>query len=168
MTDETFDGSVLSFYPNVSDHESVLRRITELYPKGGSPTKEWQRNIEFFSDVIFNCNAQALAQAFKKKAYRYIFNVPPAYHGQDVLYTFYNGPGYDPQVESDWAATVHQEYITGFTVYGKPGCGGTRPCWKAYGRDSNALETNLTEVEIIRDPWNSERCDFLKDKIFRS
>lgn len=148
------------FFRNAS--EFVIQRINELYPKGD----EWRRTVDLFSDVIFTCNAQALAQAFGNKAYRYIFNIPPAYHGDDIPYTFYNGPGFDPLVKSDWAAVVHQEYISDYITYGMPGCGGTSPCFPTYGYDSNSLSMNLTEVKIMRDPWDNERCHFMQHEAF--
>lgn len=149
------------FFPNA--RESVIRKINELYPNG---TEKWKRNTDLFSDVIINCNTQALAQVFKDKAYRYIFNILPAYHAEDIAYTFYNGPGFNPLVKSDWAAVVHQKYITDYIIYGKPGCGGTSPCFPTYGSDSNSLSMNLTEVEIIKDPWDYERCHFLQYEAF--
>lgn len=156
VTDTSFDENVKIFFPNAP--ESVIRRINELYPNG---TEKWKRNTDLYNDVIFTCNAQALAQAFEDKAYRYIFNIPPAYHASDVAYTFYNGPGFNDLVRSDWAAVVHQEYISDYVIYGKPGSG-----FPVYGSDSNSLSMNLTGVKIIRDPWNYERCHYLQYEAF--
>lgn len=161
VTSTSFDRSVRGFFPNAP--ESIVRKIDELYPNG---TEVWKRNTDLFGDVVINCNAQALAQAFKDKAYRYIFNIPPAYHADDIPYTFYNGPGFNLLVKSDWAAIVHQKYISDYVIYGKPGCGSTNPCFPTYGNDSNSLSMNLTEVKIIKDPWNYERCRYLQYEAF--
>lgn len=68
-TNASSDGSVRGFFP-----ESIARGIGWLYPNG---TEMWKRSTDLFGDVVINCDAQALAQAFKDKAYRYIFSLPP-------------------------------------------------------------------------------------------
>lgn len=154
-----------TWFPNAS--KSLIQKLNELYPKGNSSQGEWLRNINFYGDIVFTCNGQILAEAYKK-AYRYAFEIAPAIHADDLAYTFYNGPGYDPKVKSDWAANVLQEWITDYTTYRKPGCGGTSPCFWKYGSDANTLSLNLTEVKIIKDPWDNEKCKFLQNEAFEN
>jgi hypothetical protein len=39
---------------------------------------------DWTTDIIFACNAYNIANAYKDRARRYIFSLPPAYHGQDL------------------------------------------------------------------------------------
>lgn len=162
ITSESFNGFAQSFIANIS--ASGISRLNELYPKGIDQAGEYMRVAELVQDVIINCNAVALAKAFDDDAYRYIFNVSRAWHGDDVYYNFYTpgveAPGSPPI--SVWAAKAHQEYLTDYTVKGDPGCADTVPCFTKYGTEENSLVITDEKVEILSaDPWNNERCDFL-------
>jgi hypothetical protein len=60
----------------------TIAEIQANYDFSGNPAKlAW----DWITDVIFACNAANIAAAYKEKARRYIFSVPPAVHGQDGL-----------------------------------------------------------------------------------
>ena len=61
-------------------------------------------------------NTFCLDKAFSNQTYAYQFSVPPGLHGEDVAYTFSNGPAND--VGSDSAAVALQQYITSFASRG--------------------------------------------------
>jgi carboxylesterase type B len=173
ITSETFSGFAQGNIANIS--ASSLARLEELYPKGSNEAEEYKRVADLVQDVLINCNVVALAKAFGDDTYRYVFNVSRAWHGDDVFYNFYN-PGFDvgalpigaPPI-SAWAAKVHQEYLTDYTVKGDPGCADTLPCFTKYGTEESSLMITDEKVEILSaDPWNNERCDFLINGVWES
>jgi len=105
-----------------------------------------------------------LAKSFQN-SYRYIFNIPPAFHAQDVPYTFYTGP--DATIANETTAIIHQKYITNYVTRGEPGCemGACFPNYGNYEGSANSLSMNVTEIKVVRDPWATERCDFQVDLV---
>lgn len=81
--------------------------------------------------------------------------MPPALHGQDIYYTFFNGP--NMAVLSDAAALALQTYITSFAETGIPSGPGI-PSFPLYGNDSNIINLNATSITEIMDPTANERC----------
>jgi len=82
----------------VNADPSVLNYITTvLYPPvfDGSHgyTDQISRSALLTSELIFTCNTYYLDRAYKFTDYSYFFTVPPALHGQDIAYTYYNGGG---------------------------------------------------------------------------
>ena len=106
---------------------------------------------------IFNCNHVWLAKAFRN-SYRYVFDIPPAFHGQDLPYTFYTCP--NGRIANDIAAIIHQKYITNYAINGEPCCG-QGASFPRYGSCENALSMNVSEIKVVKNPWATERCDFL-------
>lgn len=94
-------------------------------------------------------------QAFGNKTYAYQFSVPPALHGQDVPYTFFNGPS--TAVLSDATAVALQEYITSFAETGVPS-GPSIPSFPLYGNNSTIINLNATSITEIMDPTANARC----------
>ena len=99
--------------------------------------------------------ANISSQAYGNKTYAYQFNVPPALHGQDVPYTFFNGP--DMEVISDDAALALQQYITGFAETGVPS-GASIPRFPLYGDNSTIINLNATSITETMDPTANSRC----------
>ena len=100
-----------------------------------------------------------MAKSFPK-SYRYLFNIPPAFHGEDIGYTFYTGP--NPAVVNETTAIIHQKFITNYVTRGEPGCamGVCFPGYANYGGSANALSVNVTEIKVVKDPSATEKCDF--------
>lgn len=105
--------------------------------------------------VDIRCNTNYLDRAFLNKTFGYQFSVPPALHGQDVPYTFFNGPS--PAVTSDSTALALQEYITSFAENGVPSGKGI-PRFPLYGNDSQIIDLNVTSITAFKDPSANERC----------
>lgn len=81
-----------------------------------------QRNSKQIGDLLINCNPYYLQTAVKERSRGYLFTVPPAIHGQEVPYTFYNGPS--PDVPYPEVAKVLQDSIIRFAVNGLVGLKG--------------------------------------------
>ncbi|CAZ86417.1 unnamed protein product [Tuber melanosporum] len=157
ITEGAFNRTLNTIYPLAP--ENLKKRALALYPYKGPGIPEWARVTAFWGDIIFNCNQVWLAKSFHK-SYRYVFNLPPAYHGQDVAYTFYTGP--DAMIANETTAIIHQEYITDYVTRGEPGCE-KGACFPRYGDGKNTLRMNLSEIRVVRDPWATERCDLMMD-----
>lgn len=86
--------------------------------------------------------------------YAYEFVVPPAIHGSDIPYTFYNGP--TPSVDAPVAAII-QHAIAGFAKNGVPD---KRPLgigsWPRYGSNATTLNLNINSSVVYSDiTWNN-------------
>ncbi|PUU83163.1 Alpha/Beta hydrolase protein [Tuber borchii] len=160
VTEGTFD-SLFNRYYSLAP-EALKQQTLALYPYQGPGIPEWLRASDFWGDTFINCNQVWLAKSFQK-SYRYVFNIPPAFHGQDIAYTFYTGPS--PAVANETAAIIHQKFITNYVTRGEPGCamGVCFPDYGNYGGSANALSMNVTEIKVVKDPWATERCDFQVD-----
>ncbi|KAI4268983.1 MAG: hypothetical protein L6R38_007644 [Xanthoria sp. 2 TBL-2021] len=149
--DDYFESSFPSISPRVA---SYVQNV--LYPAPSDNTP-YEDNIGRASVTIaestFVCNTIYLERAFGNQTYTYQFSVPPALHGQDVDYTFFNGP--DAAVESDATAVALQEYITSFAATGMPS-GPSLPRFPLYGNDSRILNLNATSITEITDPIAKE------------
>ena len=87
--------------------------------------------------------------------------MPPAVHGLDVLYTFYNRPNSSalPSLGSpdQSVAKALQKYIVTFTTTGVPS-GETLPLFPQWGDDKNLLDFNVTEIKVVKDDTANSRC----------
>jgi carboxylesterase type B len=93
-------------------------------------------------DRIFTCNTFWLDKAFNNQTYSYLFSVYPGLHGQDVPYTYYNGPNPTAVPNPDIAIAL-QEYITNFAMTGDPNGPGV-PHFPMYGDDATVQNLNYT------------------------
>lgn len=109
------------------------------------------------------------------KTYAYRFSVPPALHGQDLDYTFYNKPGPNssaelysltslvgptpPEYQS--IAEALQNYLVTFTATGVPSPPSSKnnlPVFPKWGNDKNLLDLNVTGINIVKDDTANSRC----------
>lgn len=149
---------IQNYFPGIQP--SVVDYIDKvLYPPvfdGSYGYKDQiSRSALIVGDFGFQCNDNYLDRAFKSKTYAYRFNVPPALHGQDVPYTFWNGPS--PAVTSKSIALALQTYITSFAATGVPS-GAKLPEFPLWGNESHLLDLNIKGISIIKDPTANERC----------
>lgn len=86
--------------------------------------------------------------------YSYYFTVPPALHGQDVAYTYYNGP--NEAVISKEVAIAMQKYITHFAEHGTPNEPGV-PYFPIYGKNAQVQDLNVTGISQVVDPTANYR-----------
>lgn len=106
-------------------------------------------------------NTVALHNAFPS-SYGYLFAIPPALHGADSVYTFYNGPA--PSVDPT-AARILQTYITNFVTTGNPNSGSV-PYFAPYGSNSTVQTFNVSGVSQATDPFLNKRTDWWLKGVF--
>lgn len=124
---------------------------------------QYQRTALAVGESGFSCNTNYLGRAYGNQTYNYLFSVPPALHGQDTAYTFYDGP--NPLVIADPIAIALQEYITSFAATGTPNEEGV-PQFNVYGDSNQVQNLNVTGIEQIKDPAANERCTWWQQAFF--
>lgn len=158
LNDTALIATLVTNYPTIP--VSAIEYITQvLYPPvfdGTYPyTSQIQRAILITSESVFTCNTNYLDRAYGDNTYSYQFSVPPALHGQDVAYTYYNGP--NTAVLNATVAMDLQKYITSFAENGVPAESGI-PSFPLYGSGSTILNLNATFIDTIMDPNANARC----------
>ncbi|KAL8708032.1 MAG: hypothetical protein Q9220_007028 [cf. Caloplaca sp. 1 TL-2023] len=155
--DTVYNAYVSSNFPDISPSAaSYVENVLYPPPSAGTPYKDnIGRASTTVSESTFVCNTLYLDRAFGNKTYAYQFSVPPALHGQDIPYTFFNGP--NAQVLSDATAVALQAYITSFATNGVPSGSGI-PHFPLYGNNSEILNLNATSITDIMDPTANPRC----------
>jgi len=159
----TNDTALLAFikqsYPTIqtSVAEYIIKTLYPAVYDGTYPyTSGLSRTIFIVSESIFTCNTNYLDRAYGNQTYAYEFSVPPAEHGYDIAYTFYDGiPGPEPVVPQ--VAEAMQQYITDFAQTGAPNGPGV-PQFNTYGNGSIEENLNVTGFKPMRDPTANARC----------
>ncbi|KAH0558532.1 hypothetical protein GP486_004813 [Trichoglossum hirsutum] len=159
-----------------SAQPSVLQFIQNtLYPPifDGSfgYTNPTERLDVAIAEFAFTCNANYFDRALNNKTFAYMFSVPPAVHGLDVPYTFYNDDGRPTDiVANSTLAFALQKYITNFVKTGNPDGPGV-PHFPQYGSGStvvnlNVTATNATDISETRDAVSNERCEWWQKALY--
>jgi carboxylesterase type B len=155
-------------FPDVQP--SVLDFIADtLYPQsfnGSEPyTSYLARSTLALADAAFTCNTRFLQEAFRglSNTYGYRFSIPPAYHGEDVPYTYFNGPS--PSVVNDTIALAMQKYLMSFVLTGDPNTQATVKM-PVYGQQNLILDLNVTGITTIEDPNANPRCDWWQKALY--
>lgn len=162
LTDEAnLAGCIRSLLPSISN--SALHTITEdLYPPvydGSYPFRD--------SEMTFTCHTFALDFALQNKTHVYSFTEPPALHGQDIPYTFFNGfvdfGGAENVlltlgVSNVTVAHTLQAFLTSFTTKGWPRGPKGVPRFDKYGAESIMFNLNSTNMGMRKDPNANGRC----------
>jgi len=81
--------------------------------------------------------------------------VSPSIHGQDIPYTYYDGPS--TSVENDTLAVHMQDYFTNFVIAGNPNGPGLLS-FPEYGAESTLLNFNLSSISLTKDILSDTRC----------
>jgi cholinesterase len=112
------------------------------------------------SDVVINCNTHYVMEAFKGRAYSYILAVPPALHGQDLYYVFYNGQSTDIyfRLINITLANIMQDYWTNFARSGNPNDQGV-PFFPKWTGNLSVQGLGHDGVGPIPDPLNVTVCN---------
>ncbi len=125
------------------------------------------RTANTLADLGISCNTNYLGRAYGNNTYNYLFSVPPALHGQDVPFTFFNGP--NPLVSSAPVAVALQNYITSFAMSGSPNEEGV-PVFNLYGPENEvqSLNGNATAAQIqeVQDPSANGRCAWWQQGLY--
>ena len=120
-----------SLFPGLVNDTASLDYVTQtLYPPifDGSQgyTNQTERSNMTFADATFVSNTRSMSQAnFLPTTYSYQFSGPPAVHGADLPFTFFDSapaPGVDTTL-----AELMQRYITRFAETGQPNGPGLPP-----------------------------------------
>lgn len=142
-------------------NESVEYILKELYPPPSDThslySTQYERACLIVSEGSFACHTRALATAFDNSTFNYRFDVSPAFHMQDLDYTFYNGE--DSNAEGDIAEKM-QMYFTTFAKSGKPNYSDVDTEWPEYGEDAILVTFGKDEVGTAEDDAKNARCDF--------
>ncbi|KAF2731392.1 alpha/beta-hydrolase [Polyplosphaeria fusca] len=161
LTRATID-SVFPYMPS----SSIDHVMTTLYPPifNGTYgyTSEYSRTALIIADSIIICHTRYLAKAFNNNVYSYLFAMPPAYHGMDNLYTYYDGGAVSSEdvtmVMNRTIAVTVQELITSFAKNGVPQAEGVGR-FGVYGEEGMVLRlSNSTGFQEVRDKTPDERC----------
>jgi carboxylesterase type B len=108
------------------------------------------------SDFAFQCNTDYLNRAFNNRTYSYEFSIPPALHGQDVAYTFFNGTA-NSGVQNETVAYAMQDYFTSFATKGKP-ASSLGPVFPQHGNAAKMVNFGLSSISVTTDPTANARC----------
>jgi carboxylesterase type B len=151
-----------AYFGDVPDE--ILDYVVEvLYPAVYDGTYPWRAPLErstvIISDLYFTCNTNSINLAFGNQTYAYEFQVPPAFHGDDVRYTFYTGA---EEVVVPEIAHIQQRYFANFIVAGDPNGDGLSP-WPIQGTNASMNAWNSTTVGIQVDPTVNDRCAFWRN-----
>ncbi|PBP16536.1 alpha/beta-hydrolase [Diplocarpon rosae] len=180
FTPETFKQNiVLSLFPNADKHNVSDYILNTLYPDDLTGKYGYRDPIAradyIISEALFSCNAQYLARAFsadgRNAAHSYLFNVPPALHGEDVPYTFFEGPA--KAVKNETLARMMQSYFMNFAIGGDPNGEGL-PAFGKYAEQtvpgSSApgvvLELGLNYTTMRGDEVPVARCDWWQQALY--
>lgn len=140
-----------------------------LYPQifnGSEPYENYfDRSKLSLAEAAFTCNTYFLQKAFRclSNTYGYRFSVPPAYHGEDVPYTYFNGP--NSNVVNDTIALAMQKYLMSFVLTGDPNAQATVKM-PIYSQQNLILDLNLTGIVQIQDPNANFRCDWWQKALY--
>ncbi|KAL6709594.1 hypothetical protein ACN47E_001529 [Coniothyrium glycines] len=149
--------------------QSTIDRIVSLYPPvfDGSLgyTNQYTRASLIISEGVFTCNTEYLSRAYDNETYSYLFAVPPALHGLDIAYTYYDGGALSASVVNRTVAIALQEFITSFAAEGRPDADGI-PQFNMYGEDAQVLKLNISGISEVRDSNANARCAFWQKALY--
>ncbi|EKD18586.1 uncharacterized protein L3040_005955 [Drepanopeziza brunnea f. sp. 'multigermtubi'] len=194
FTPETFSQNVVDVsFPDADRTNASDYILNTLYPDvlDGSLgyTNPVSRGAAIVSEALFSCNAQYLSKAFSSlqkpggeapgpgpgeggRVWSYLFSVPPALHGDDVMYTFYEGPA--AAVKNDTLAVMMQRYFMNFVAGGDPNGEGL-PAFGTYSSEGTAVEAGgvgmlmefgLNRTEMRVDNLPAERCGWWQQALY--
>jgi carboxylesterase type B len=153
--------------------QSVLDDFFEnIYPPDFSGAhgyyNEEERFIQATADYAVVCNTYYIAKAYNNETYNYIFSMPPALHGLDVPYTFYN-KGSSPDLVGETNALDMQTYITNFVRSGDPNKPNKRgPNFPVYGDDAQVLRIEIPgDIQEVDDTPRS-RCNWWQQALYQT
>ncbi|KAI9674702.1 MAG: hypothetical protein M1817_001605 [Caeruleum heppii] len=166
VDDTAFEASIAQAFPSATDE--VIAYITgTLYPPV-SPSTPYnttlQRAALLTSEATFSCNTYYLSQAYSNNTYNYLFSIGAALHGNDIPYTFYNGPNL-PSVTNDTVAIALQNYITSFVATGTPNEPGV-PQFDPYTDAARIQNLDESGIDDIRDPASNARCAWWQKALY--
>lgn len=166
QNDTAYRQYVQTTLPNVPS--AIVDYITNvLYPPVYDGTYPYRnaldRAILTASESVFTCNTVYLDHAYNNRTFSYLFSVPPGTHGEDIPYTYYNGPS--SSVVNTTVALALQSFITEFAETGIPGSYGGLT-FNMYGNMSTVVNLNVTGYGTTMDPAANNRCAWWQKGLF--
>ena len=162
-----FIGSFYNLILTLPDH------ITNtLYPEVFNGSYGYKTSFDraalILSEIFITCYTKYLSKGFNNEVYSYLFAMPPAYHGFDNLYTYYDGGAISETdvtvVMNRTVAVVLQQLITSFAKTGVPEAEGVQRSNK-YGVDAWMLQLNNgTGFQQVKDKTSASRCSWWLDE----
>ncbi|OAP64298.1 hypothetical protein AYL99_00270 [Fonsecaea erecta] len=153
--------------PDISD-SMVDYLLNTLYPAtydGSMPySTATERATLIVQEGFFTCNVNFLGKAYGANVSEYQFAVPPALHGQDVPYTFFNGVVNGTGVVASVAQEL-QRYIIDFVQTGSANGTGV-PVFPLYGPKSVETVLNVTGITHMTDPDANRRCAWWQTALY--
>ncbi|KAK4501003.1 hypothetical protein PRZ48_006809 [Zasmidium cellare] len=160
-TSRAFEQSVTAAY--LEGNASTISFMTKnLFPDKYSGSEGYittfGRQEHFLNASQMICNNLFLAQVQPESTYWYGFDVPPAYHTQDLAYTWADYPpvGYGG-FDVDVAASL-QEFILSFAAGGAPSSSTANVSFLAYSRKCSVLNLGTDRVSVGMDHTDKEVC----------
>lgn len=174
-----FEEFIVALLPTLAGLPKTVDYIANtLYPPifDGSQAQGYTTQIArvaaIISEVTFVCNTFYLDKAYGNNTYAYYFTIPPALHGYDIAYTYYNANGStigtgasSSSVIAPQIAIAMQEYITHFAETGNPNEQGV-PYFPIYGQNSTVDVLNITGIREAADPAANYRCDWWQKGLY--
>ncbi|KAK2806228.1 hypothetical protein FQN50_005953 [Emmonsiellopsis sp. PD_5] len=158
-----FPNLVRQIIPNADD--ATVERIKSLYECSDNEPQQLAR--EFRSDTEFNCNAYNIAEAYKYRAKHYFMSIPPATHGQDGFYYFYNNNSNSnpstPMKNAQLARELEEYFRRLITRSNNTRDFAELPDWPVYGDGKRSFDLALEGIKVSRNRW--ERCETLNELI---
>ncbi|KAL8953342.1 MAG: hypothetical protein Q9222_000804 [Ikaeria aurantiellina] len=179
QSDTAFRSYVNGVFPAMSTES--LDEVLTMYPVGGSWTRRRNfvdRTKQALADARVNCNTRYLTKAYDGSTLKYVFNMFPAIHGLDTLFTYYAPPvkKYPARDEKGQINALElQSWIASFVTLGSAvGRDGESHPFDNLQGDGTILELSgklglkgftkavWKDVDIteVPDVWVSERCNF--------
>ncbi|KAH7333081.1 acetylcholinesterase precursor [Rhexocercosporidium sp. MPI-PUGE-AT-0058] len=185
LTDDTFKQNIIDVsFPNADKNNVTSFILDTLYPNILDGRYGYNNSIArgayIVSESVFSCNAQYISRAFglnnntnkdqtgNQDTWGYLFSVPPALHGNDIYYTFYEGP--TPAVKNDTLALIMQGYFTNFVMGGNPNGDGL-PAFDRYDQQTAAgsgvvMDLYLNRTTMIPDDLPLKRCSWWQQALY--
>lgn len=166
ITDDAgFRAYISGYFPSIK--ASVLNYIVkELYPPMYDGSQRYRTFLErvslFASEALLTCNPNFIAHAYGNKTYNFRFSIPPAIHGEDLAYTFYNGSS--AEVSSLKIAEALQSYIVSFAKTGRPST--SVPDFLLYGKEATVLDLNVSAISTMPDSTANARCTWWQKSLY--
>jgi carboxylesterase type B len=117
------------------------------------------RQVLLASESVYTCLTYYFNSALKGRSYTYLFSVPPALHGQELYYVFYNEQATDlfHRPINVTLAHIVQDYWINFARTGSPNGEGL-PHFAQWGNDSIVQGLSLAGVGPTPDTTDNARC----------
>lgn len=144
-TDEpSFEKFIMTEFPDFKN--STLADLYLYYPapedSNGEFATQNDRVAKVYTDAIFSCPGNWIADAFAE-SYRYLFDVPTAFHGLDVPYYLPSEPASVYPTSNDPFAKFLDSALASFAISGVPVLGDSVPL-PLWNGDVYGLQYNLT------------------------